>query len=145
MFIRRYSKDFEEWMMDVKAINNTSAVLQMQTQNMDREQEVAQESRKPAQEDLQSNPAKNREADFKKLDQKTQDELVRSSIEKFNKKMEMLDTQLRIEFDKDTGIKVVKIIDKNTKEVVRQLPPDVVLKIAKYIDEVTGLLFNEKV
>jgi len=43
------------------------------------------------------------------------------------------------------GIQVVKIIDSETKEVIRQLPPDVILKIAKYIDEVTGLLFNEKV
>ena len=56
----------------------------------------------------------------------------------------MLNSQLKIETDEDTGIQVVKIVDSETKEVIRQLPPDVVLKIAKYIDEVTGLLFNEK-
>jgi flagellar protein FlaG len=46
--------------------------------------------------------------------------------------------------DEETGIQVVKIIDSQTKEVIRQLPPETTLKIAKYIDEITGLLFEKK-
>ena len=57
----------------------------------------------------------------------------------------MLNTQLEIQIDKDTDIVVVKVIDRETNKVIRQIPPEYVLKIAKYLDEIAGLLYNEKV
>ncbi|WP_200763833.1 flagellar protein FlaG [Nitrosophilus alvini] len=121
--------------MDVKAVNSTQAALSMQSQNVDAYQNVQKG---------QDTQKENESEIFKKLDQNTQNEIIKKSIEDLNKKMSMLNSQLKIETDEDTGIQVVKIIDSETKEVIRQLPPDVVLKIAKYIDEVTGILFNEK-
>jgi flagellar protein FlaG len=47
--------------------------------------------------------------------------------------------------DKETEEIVVKVIDKETKEVIRQIPPEYLLKIAKYLDEIAGILYNEKV
>jgi flagellar protein FlaG len=38
---------------------------------------------------------------------------------------------------------VVKVVDNDTKEVIRQIPSEEMLKIAKYIDEITGLLFKD--
>jgi len=124
--------------MDVKAVNSTSAALQMQSQNIDKDKLSLQQMESQAKEQHNTDA-------FKGLDKKVQNEIIQKSIEDLNKKMDILNSQLRIEVDKDTGIQVVKIIDSETKEVIRQLPPDVILKIAKYIDEVTGLLFNEKV
>lgn len=122
--------------MDVKAVNSTSTALQMQSQNVEQE--------KVSQTNMQKQENEQDKQTFKNLDKKVQNEIIQKSIEDLNKKMSMLNSQLKIEIDEDTGIQVVKIIDKETKEVIRQLPPDVILKIAKYIDEVTGLLFNEK-
>lgn len=91
----------------------------------------------------QTEQIKNQE--FNQDKKKASLEDLKQAIDNLNKKLEILNSQLRIEIDKDTGIKVVKVIDKQTNEVIRQIPPDAVLKIAKYLDEVTGLLFNEKV
>jgi len=65
-------------------------------------------------------------------------------VEELEKKLSLLNTQLQIQVDKDTDILVVKVIDKQTKKVIRQIPPDYLLRIAKYLDEITGLLLREK-
>ena len=49
-----------------------------------------------------------------------------------------------ISLDDDTGITVVKVVDKNTKEVVRQIPSEEMLAIAKALDTVQGLLVRQK-
>ncbi len=62
-------------------------------------------------------------------------------------KLSMLNTQLKIEMEKvgdNEEIPIIKVIDTNTKEVIRQIPPEYMVKIAKYIDEITGLLVREK-
>ncbi|WP_411376610.1 flagellar protein FlaG [Desulfurobacterium thermolithotrophum] len=71
-------------------------------------------------------------------------ELIEKVIEDLKKKLSMLNTQLQIKIDKDTDIVVVKVIDKETNKIIRQIPPEYVLKIAKYLDEIAGLLYNEK-
>jgi len=52
---------------------------------------------------------------------------------------------LKIEIDKDLQEPVIKIIDKKTNEVVRQIPPEYLLELAKRIDELVGLLFRKEV
>ena len=122
--------------MEVKATNSISSALQMNSQKVIDNQKELQNQMQYKEDKI--------EDDFNKLDSKTQNEIIKNSIEELNKRLNMLNSQLKIERDEDTGIQVVKIIDTETKEIIRQLPPDVILKIAKYIDEVTGLLFNDK-
>jgi len=122
--------------MEVKATNSISSALQMNSQKVIDNQKELQNQMQYKEDKI--------EDDFNKLDSKTQNEIIKNSIEELNKRLNMLNSQLKIERDEDTGIQVVKIIDTETKEIIRQLPPEVVLKIAKYIDEVTGLLFNDK-
>jgi flagellar protein FlaG len=85
--------------------------------------------------------------DSKKKEKATQTspEVIEKIIEDLKKKLSMLNTQLEIQIDKDTDIVVVKVIDRETNKVIRQIPPEYVLKIAKYLDEIAGLLYNEKV
>jgi len=66
-------------------------------------------------------------------------------VKELKEKLKLLNTQLQIEVDRETNTIVVKVIDKETNEVIRQIPPEYVLKIAKYLDEIAGLLFSEKV
>lgn len=122
--------------MEVKATNSISSALQMNSQKVIDNQKELQNQMRYKEDKI--------EDDFDKLDSKTQNEVIKNSIEELNKRLNMLNSQLKIERDEETGIQVVKIIDTETKEIIRQLPPDVILKIAKYIDEVTGLLFNDK-
>ncbi len=70
-------------------------------------------------------------------------------LDVFKKKLEkfklIVNTEAEFKIDKDTGMIVVKIKDKDTGEVIRQIPPEVMVKLAKTIDEFLGLLFDERV
>lgn len=49
---------------------------------------------------------------------------------------------LDFSIDEETGTFVVKVIDKDSGEVIRQLPTEEVLRIAEQLDEMRGLLFK---
>ena len=51
---------------------------------------------------------------------------------------------LLLEVDKDTGIVVAKIVDNETKEVLRQMPVKQMVELAKYIKE-SGKIVNATV
>ncbi|WP_457624483.1 flagellar protein FlaG [Persephonella sp.] len=123
--------------MDIKAISGTQASVNMNSQNveaLDRKQ-----AQRVQQEQSQQQIQKQEQQ------QAVPQEVLKEAINNLNKKLEMLNSQLKVETDEDTGMRVIKIVDKETNEVIRQIPPEVMLKIAKYLDEVAGLLFNEKV
>ncbi len=66
---------------------------------------------------------------------------VQKKLEKFK---EILKDEAEFRVDKSTGMVIVKIKDKETGEVVRQIPPEVVVRLAKTIDEFLGMLFDER-
>ncbi|SNR81997.1 flagellar protein FlaG [Desulfurobacterium atlanticum] len=91
-----------------------------------------------------SSSASNENQQLKKISPKD----IEKILEDLQKKISLLNTQLKIEVEKvgdNEEIPVVKVIDKTTNKVIRQIPPEYMLKIAKYIDEITGLLLREKV
>ena len=59
--------------------------------------------------------------------------------------LEKLNVQLVFSIDKDTDEVVVKVIDPETKEVIRQIPPEELLEIRKKLDEIVGILFDVRV
>ncbi|HQV89775.1 MAG TPA: flagellar protein FlaG [Nitrosomonas sp.] len=46
--------------------------------------------------------------------------------------------------DQDTGKTVVKVMDIHTDEVIRQIPTEEAISIARTLDKVQGLLLNDK-
>ena len=70
-------------------------------------------------------------------------------LKDFKKKLEKLRIIFRGEaefsIDRESNMIIVKIKDKETGEIIRQIPPEVVLKIAKSIEEFLGLLLDERV
>ena len=55
-----------------------------------------------------------------------------------------INSSLEFSVDEDTGTSVVKIMDKETKELIRQIPSEEMLAIAKALDTIKGLLFHQK-
>ena len=53
-------------------------------------------------------------------------------------------TNLRFSVDKSTGKTIVSVVDAETMEVVRQIPAEEVMKMARALDRMQGLLFNGK-
>lgn len=69
---------------------------------------------------------------------------VRSAVDKLNKTVSALNQSLQFSVDSDTKINVVKLVDVNSHEVIRQIPSEEVLNIAKAIDKLQGMLIQEK-
>lgn len=59
----------------------------------------------------------------------------------------LLEHNIRLSFslhDK-TGDLVVRVLDKDTGEVIRQIPPEEMLRLREKLEELTGVLLNGKV
>lgn len=55
-----------------------------------------------------------------------------------------LANELRFNIDKDTDKTVVKIVDSATGDLIRQIPSEEMLAIAKALDQIQGLLIKQK-
>lgn len=51
---------------------------------------------------------------------------------------------LQFAIDEDSGRILIRLIDNNTKEVIRQIPSKEILEIAKTLDKLQGLLISKK-
>lgn len=73
------------------------------------------------------------------------------SYEEFQKKLQetLKDNNLMIEFSQDRELNkmIIKMVDTDTKEIVRQIPPDVALKVARIVTQTfgTGQIADAKV
>lgn len=61
-----------------------------------------------------------------------------------NDAVKMFNTNISFSVDKDTGKTVIKVIDADTDEVLRQIPPEDALRIAAHMKELMGILYDDK-
>lgn len=69
-------------------------------------------------------------------------ETIRQAVEKMNKKMENAEAVFGIH-DKTNRI-TIKIVDKETKEIIKEFPPDKTLDMIAKAWELAGLMVDEK-
>jgi flagellar protein FlaG len=65
-------------------------------------------------------------------------------IEEVKRKFDMLSKYLKIDIDQELEIPVVKIMERDTNRVIRQIPPDYLLELMKRIDQLLGLLVERE-
>lgn len=75
--------------------------------------------------------------------QQEQTEMIRKSVEEINKKI-MKNTECKFGIHEKTGRVTIKIVDKETNEVVREVPPEKTLEMIAKVWEFVGLLVDEK-
>lgn len=82
------------------------------------------------------------------VEQAQKNEPTRQQVEEaaktVNEFLKPINNSINFSLDEDTGITVVKVIDVATKEVIRQIPSEEMLVIAKAIDQMKGLLVQQK-
>lgn len=66
------------------------------------------------------------------------------AIKNINKALESQSQGLEFSIDDDSKRTIVKVIDQRTKEIIRQIPGEEVLQIAKALDQLQGLLIKQK-
>ncbi len=71
-------------------------------------------------------------------------EEVQEAVETLNESLKSLDVKREFSVEKQLNAVVVKIIDKEQGEVVKQIPSEDALRLAKNIDEMLGLILDER-
>ena len=76
---------------------------------------------------------------------KAQSELkdVRQAVSDINKAMQFMSRELEFSVDTDSDRTIVKVIDQQTREVIRQMPTKEALEIGKALEKVQGLLIRQ--
>ncbi|MBK1679963.1 flagellar protein FlaG [Rhodocyclus tenuis] len=71
-------------------------------------------------------------------------EQLQEATESIKAFVQPINSGLEFAIDKDSGRTLVKVIDQQTREVVRQIPSEEVLTIAKALDKLQGLFIQNK-
>jgi len=76
---------------------------------------------------------KKREESWKEIEQILKN--LDKYLERINRVLNPLRKELKVEIDQDLNIPIFKIIDKETNEVIRQIPLEEILKLIKNIEK----------
>ncbi|MBL8497611.1 flagellar biosynthesis protein FlaG [Nitrosomonas sp. JL21] len=71
-------------------------------------------------------------------------EQVKDAAQQIEQFTQNIAQNLKFSVDEDTGKTVVKIVDSQTQEIIRQIPSEEAISIARTLDKVQGLLLNGK-
>ena len=78
-------------------------------------------------------------------DNKGKLEELRKTLEEMNKSLEFRDIALNYSIDEKTDDIVVKVIEKSSDKLIRQIPPEEALRLRGHIKELLGMIFDENV
>lgn len=69
---------------------------------------------------------------------------VQQAMEEVRKAITPVAQDLLFSIDEDTGKTIVKVVDASTDEVIRQIPSEEIISIAKALDKLQGLLVKQQ-
>lgn len=74
------------------------------------------------------------------------EEQVKDAVSKLNEYVQSTERTLDFQMDEDSGKTVIKVFDKNSSELIRQIPNELALELAQNLnDEEPSLLFSAQV
>lgn len=69
---------------------------------------------------------------------------VQDAVKSMNDFVGTINNSLKFSVDDETGKTIVKVMDIETKEVIKQIPSEEMIAIAKAVDQLKGLLVQQK-
>jgi flagellar protein FlaG len=69
---------------------------------------------------------------------------VTQAAQRVEKFVQTLSSDLQFSVDEASGSNVVRVVDRSTQEVIRQIPSEEMLAIARALDRIQGLLIRQK-
>jgi flagellar protein FlaG len=69
---------------------------------------------------------------------------VNEAVKQINNTLKNMSQNLEFSVDSDANRTIVKVVDQQTKDVIRQIPTAEALEIAKALDRVQGLLIRQE-
>ncbi|MCC7136249.1 MAG: flagellar protein FlaG [Nitrosomonas sp.] len=75
---------------------------------------------------------------------KSSPEQVEDAVKQIEQFTQSVAQNLKFSIDEDTGKTVVKIMDSQTNELIRQIPSEEAINIARTLGKIEGVLFNDQ-
>lgn len=69
---------------------------------------------------------------------------VKQAVEQVNKAVPSFSRNLQFSVDEDTNRNIVRVVDTSTGDVIRQIPSEEILEIAKALDKLQGMIIRQK-
>ncbi len=88
-------------------------------------------------------PGQNTEAGA--IDQEAVKERLEDSVSQLKNLVQSVQRDLQFSIDDFSGRTVITVLDSKTEEIIRQIPSDEVLALAKNIESMKGVLFSAEV
>lgn len=131
--------------MKIDSLNSTyiDEVIRIAT-SQNQPQDIQQNLKHISQQINQGADIQNQKSDVMDRDILKDPQEFKKLMDELKSKLSYLNSQLKIELDNEINQPVVKIVDINTNQVIRQIPPDYIVNIIKNINELLGVLFEEK-
>jgi flagellar protein FlaG len=79
------------------------------------------------------------------VDEKPSREVVERTIAKANQMAKSLSRKLNFSYDDRINKIVVKVMEGNTEKVIRQIPPEEMIRLSLRMDAFMGMLINENI
>ncbi len=67
------------------------------------------------------------------------------TVDKVKNFVESITTKLTFDYDPESDERIIYVRDQETGKIVRQIPPEEMIKLISSMDEITGILFNRRV
>ncbi len=74
----------------------------------------------------------------------TDESQLKKAVDSANAAIKDISSDLEFSADPSTGKTIVRVIDRSTQQVIRQIPSEEMLAISKAIDRVQGILIRHK-
>lgn len=131
--------------MDVTIANTLNPVLRKDSLSTQRDKQADKVESVISSDDMPSVSAATRSVEKVNQVTKADAEELQHAVDDIAASMNVIQKGLAFNIDEDSGMQVVKVIDVSTGELIRQIPNEEALEIAKKLNEVTGLLMKTEV
>ncbi len=131
--------------MTAMQVQTQVKVQPVETQNTQNTDVISENSATPKLDESTAMVAKTQEEgekDYNGQEQKEPDlEQIKKAVENINKK---INTEAVFGIHEGTNRVTIKLVDKNTKETIKELPPEKTLDMIAKVWEMAGILVDEK-
>lgn len=130
--------------MSIQNINASNAAMDTQLARMASQQTAASGQRSASAQQTPPSEAARADPANKQAAAEPDRATLLQAVEEVQKAIAPVAQNLLFSIDDDTGRTIVKIVDSQTDEVIRQMPSAEVLAISKAINKLQGLLISQQ-
>lgn len=69
---------------------------------------------------------------------------INEAMDRIHEAAKLFDRKISLEVEEDLNMVIVKVIDSETNEVIRQIPPEELVELSRNAKDLKGLLINKE-